>query len=193
MKQFITVVLVSFLVACGGKDEKPVVEEQPLQPMVKSKNSDTFNTSFQQLLDAYFSLKNQFIAEDVTAIHQYGNDLLQKTDSLKTNALKGDAGIIENANSFRDVISGELKAMVAEKDIMAQKKSFGMISEALYTLFRVVQYDRSILYQMSTDKAFENNTGSATWLSLTKDIQNPYKPKTLLTDGAIIDTLKTVQ
>ena len=120
MKQFITVVLISFLVACGGKDEKPVVEEQPLQPMVKSKNSDTFNTSFQQLLDAYFSLKNQFIAEDVTAIHQYGNVLLQKTDSLKTNALKGDAGIIENANSFRDVISGELKAMVAEKDIMAQ-------------------------------------------------------------------------
>jgi hypothetical protein len=53
-----------------------------------------------------------------------------------------------------------------------------MISEALYTLFRVVQYDRSILYQMSTDKAFENNTGSATWLSLTKNIQNPYKPKT---------------
>jgi hypothetical protein len=39
-----------------------------------------------------------------------------------------------------------------------------MISEALYTLFRVVQYDRSILYQMSTDKAFENNTGSATGL-----------------------------
>ncbi|MBP9741482.1 MAG: DUF3347 domain-containing protein, partial [Chitinophagaceae bacterium] len=111
MKQFITVVLISFLVACGGKDEKPVVEEQPLQPMVKSKNSDTFNTSFQQVLDAYFSLKNQFIAEDVAAIHQYGNVLLQKTDSLKTNALKGDAGIIENANSFRDVISGELKAM----------------------------------------------------------------------------------
>jgi hypothetical protein len=60
-----------------------VVEEQPLQPMVKSKNSDTFNTSFQQVLDAYFSLKNQFIAEDVAAIHQYGNVLLQKRIALK--------------------------------------------------------------------------------------------------------------
>jgi len=59
----------------------------------------------------------------------------------------------------------------------------------LYNLIRIVQYDQMVIYQLNTDKAFENDNGIATWLSKTKDIKNPYNPKKFLTDGNVLDSL----
>jgi hypothetical protein len=189
MKHLLILCCILFITACGNNDEKAVVEEKPAAPLTKSKNSAAFNTSFTAIVDAYFHLKDNFITESEPLLTLYATKMLQATDSLKIDELKGDAGIVENATSFAQIVSAELKAMLGEKDLLAKRKSFNMLSDALYNLIRIVQYDQMVIYQLNTDKAFENENGMATWLSKTKDIKNPYNPQKFLTDGNVLDSL----
>lgn len=189
MKHLILLCCIVFITACSSNDEKAVVEEKPVAPLTKSKNSDAFNTSFTLMLNQYFSLTDALITENEASVNTNATQMLQATDSLKISELKGDAGIVENATSFAQTIAAELKAVLAEKDLTAKRKSFHMASEALYNLIRIVQYDQLVIYQLSTDKAFENENGMATWLNKSKQVQNPYNPKKYLTDGNVLDSL----
>lgn len=189
MKYLILLCCLVFITACSNNDEKPIVEEKPAAPLTKSKNSDVFNTSFNLIINQYFNLTEAFITENDAAINTNATQILQAVDSLKITELKGDAGIAENVTSFAQTLVAELKALLAEKDLTAKRKSFHMTSEALYNLIRIVQYDQLVIYQLSTDKAFENENSMATWLSKSKQIQNPYNPKKYLTDGNVLDSL----
>lgn len=189
MKYLILLCCLVFITACSNNDEKPIVEEKPAAPLTKSKNSDVFNTSFNLIINQYFNLTEAFITENDAAINTNATQILQAVDSLKITELKGDAGIAENVTSFAQTLVAELKALLAEKDLTAKRKSFHMTSEALYNLIRIVQYDQLVIYQLSTDKAFENENGMATWLSKSKQIQNPYNPKKYITDGNVLDSL----
>lgn len=189
MKYLILLCCIVFITACGSNDEKVIVEEKPAAPLTKSKNSDAFNTSFSLMLNQYFRLTEALIAENDASVNTSATQTLQATDSIKITELKGDAGIAENATAFTQTITAELKALLAEKNLTAKRKSYHLVTEALYNLIRIVQYDQLVIYQLSTDKAFENENGMATWLSKSKDIQNPYNPKKYLTDGTILDSL----
>lgn len=189
MKYLILLCCLVFITACSNNDEKPIVEEKPAAPLTKSKNSDVFNTSFNLIINQYFNLTEAFITENDAAINTNATQILQAVDSLKITELKGDAGIAENVTSFAQTLVAELKALLAEKDLTAKRKSFHMTSEALYNLIRIVQYDQLVIYQLSTDKGFENENSMATWLSKSKQIQNPYNPKKYLTDGNVLDSL----
>jgi Cu(I)/Ag(I) efflux system membrane fusion protein len=189
MKKFIYITLLAFLTACGGNKDKVKVEEKPIDPLATSKNSEVFNKSFADVLDAYFHLKDNFIVESDTMIELYAKRMMVYTDNLKVAELKGDAGIAENAKSFSQSISAELKGLFGEKDILKKRKSFNMLTDELYNLIRIVQYDQFVIYHQHTDNAFSDGDGNAYWLSKSADIKNPYTPKAMLTHGDIADSL----
>lgn len=189
MRKIACIIAVVLLAACGGKDEKAKVEPTPVAPLTTSKNSEVFNKSFGEVLDAYFHLKDNFITESDTMIVLYAKKMMVYADNLKIEELKGDAGIAENAKAFAQSISAELKGLYGEKDMLKRRKSFNMLTDQLYNLIRIVQYDQMTIYHLHTDKAFDDGDGNAYWLSKTSDIKNPYKPQNMLTTGDVADSL----
>jgi hypothetical protein len=188
MKKLFFYALIFIAVACNN-DDKPVVEEKPAAPLSKSKNSDAFNQSFKSMLDTYYHLKDNFITESDTMIITYAKHLQTTVDSIKLNELKGDAGIIENAKMFTQNISVDLKAILAAKDLLGKRKAFNTLSDNMYNLIKVVQYDREIVYHQHCPMAFEEGDANAYWLSRTSDIKNPFRPTTMLTCGDVADSL----
>jgi len=191
MKRYLVYAAIITLAACGGKDEKPKVEDIPQAPLAKSKNSPAFNASFEKVLDDYFHLKDNFITEKDTTINFYARKMMYDADSLKLNELKGDPAIIETAKSYATSMSSELKGLSGEKDLQAKRKSFNMLTDQLYNLLRTVQYDREVIYHQHCGMAFDEKDGdvNAYWLSRSNDIKNPYLPKKMLTCGDVPDSL----
>jgi len=186
MKRFVMYSLLIWIVACGS-DEKAKIQEQPQGPLTKSANSDAFNRSFGKLLEDYYSLKENFIAEKDLLITQYAKSLMVSADSLQLNELKADSNIVSTAKTYSLGISSELKGLLGDKDITAKRKSFQIISDQLYDLIRTVQYDRAIVYHDYCPMAF--NDQGANWLSNSPDIRNPYIPKKMPACGEVKDSI----
>ena len=110
--------------ACGSSDKKVKVQEQTQGPLAKSANSDAFNQSFGQVLDDYYSLKDNFVAEKGSLIDTSAKSLMISVDSLKLNELKADTNIVATAKTYTEGISSELKGLLGEKDIEGKRKSF---------------------------------------------------------------------
>lgn len=188
MKKTILYSLIIFLAACNSEDKKPTTEPPPPSPLSKTKNSDAFNTSFEKVLGSYIHLKDNFITESITLIDFHANELINATNDLKFSELKGDAGIAENAKSIAQGFTDELKRLKTAKDITEKRKSFNAIGDQLYNLIRIVQYDKKVIYHQHYAEAFKDGDPNAYWLSLSRDIKNPYEPTKLLT-GDLADSL----
>ncbi|MEO6916352.1 MAG: DUF3347 domain-containing protein [Chitinophagaceae bacterium] len=163
-----------FLLSCGGAENKPAKDLTPAGP-VASVNDAGFNKGFDNMLSAYFKLRDGLIDWDTTAANKASLDLARYSDSLDITHFPNDSSgaIKSTADNFTGTITGSAKALVGEKDIQAKRKEFQMISDALYDLARSVRYDREILYHMKCPMAF-NNTEEAYWISDNSEIKNPY-------------------
>jgi hypothetical protein len=187
MKKYLIYALVSVLAACSSSEEKAKVEVQPQGPLAKSANSDAFNQSFGAVLDNYYALKDNFVAEKPAQVDSTAKLMMVSVDSLQLKELKGDSSIVITAKTYTEGISSELKGLVGEKDIEAKRKSFQMVSDQLYDLIRTVQYDRAVIYHEFCPMAF--NDQGANWLSNSSSIRNPYIPKKMLTCGEVKDSI----
>jgi Cu(I)/Ag(I) efflux system membrane fusion protein len=84
-------------------------------------------------------------------------------------------------------ISSEAKALVAEPNLEAKRKSFQMISDNMFDLVRTVHFDKEVVYHQFCPMAF--NDAGAYWLSQSADIKNPYFGKKMLTCGEVKDSI----
>ncbi|HEX8461697.1 MAG TPA: hypothetical protein VF623_09710, partial [Segetibacter sp.] len=108
-------------------------------------------------------------------------------DSLNLKEVKADSNILQMADSYVQTVSSEAKALVGEKDIEGKRKSFQMISDAMYDLVRTIRFDKEVVYHQFCPMAF--NDAGAYWLSPTADIKNPYFGKKMLTCGEVKDSI----
>ncbi len=186
MKRLLTITAIVALAACGEND-KPANAANTDKPLTQSKNSPTFNNAFETLLANYYRLKDALVSTNDTMAVSSARLLIANADSLKVDELKADSSIVEMADGYLQSISAEAKALVAEPNIEAKRKSFQMISDNMYDLVRSVRYDRQIVYHHFCPMAF--NDAGAYWLSNTSDIKNPYFGKKMLTCGEVKDSL----
>jgi Cu(I)/Ag(I) efflux system membrane fusion protein len=188
MKKLVVIGMALVMASCGNKEEK-VASATPAATtsLGKSINSDAFNQSFKQLLDQYYSLKDNFVAEKDPAIDSAAKTLLVLADSLSLEGLGGDSTVKATAVTYKMGIAAELKGLLGEKDREEKRKAFQMASEQLYDFIRTVQYDREVVYHQFCPMAF--NDQGATWLSNSSDIKNPYLPKKMLHCGEVKDSI----
>ena len=175
------------LAACGSGDQKVKLQNQVQTPLKRSANPDAFNRSFGKVMADYYSLKDNFVAENDTAINESAKNMIISVDSIRLDELKGDTNIVATARTYTQGISSELQGLLGEKDREEKRKSFQMVGEQLYDLIRTVQYDQAIVYHNFCPMAF--NDQGANWLSNSRDIKNPYIPKKMLTCGEIKDSI----
>jgi hypothetical protein len=188
MKKLILISLPFLLIACASDDNnqgKPIAVAQ--NPLSQSNNSEVFNNSFADLLSQYYNLKNAFVKEDTAAITTAATAMLKAAEGLKITEIKADTLVIITATSDAQSLSADIKGLLGEQGIENKRKSFNMVSNILYDLFRDVRYDRDVLYFAHCPMALENK--GADWLSNHSEIVNPYVPKKMVDCGEIKDSV----
>lgn len=187
MKKHLSIVVLALLAACGSSDQEAGNQVVKDVPLAQSKNSDTFNGSFSNLLNNYYHLKDALVLSNDTIAIRNANLLAASADSLKLSELRADSNIVEVANQYVQTVASESKNISGEKSIEGKRKSFQMISDAMYDLVRTVRYDKEVLYHQFCPMAF--NDAGAYWLSSSSDIKNPYFGKKMLTCGEVKDSI----
>lgn len=174
---------------CNNKPEKNAELEEKQEPLALGQNSGTFNQSFTELLTSYYSLKDAFVASDTVKVNAAAAGLIRTADSLKVTEIQGDSSgmIKETATVFAQTISASCNALAAEKDLEAKRKEFEMITDALWSLTRTVQYSGQKVYYQYCPMAFDNK--GAYWLSNSREIRNPYFGDKMLKCGEVADSL----
>ncbi len=159
------------------------------QPLAIRENTGTFNQSFNNLLTAYFSVKDALVASDTSQANKAADALIVAADSLKTDEIQGDStgAIKATAKDFAGTISGWGKGLIGEKGIEAKRKEFEMISDALWSLTRTVKYAGQKVYYQYCPMAFDNK--GAYWMSKERQIKNPYFGDKMPECGSIEDSL----
>jgi len=188
MRKYVVIVALAFLTACGGGgDNNPAGETVKDEPLAQSQNSADFNSKFSGLLNNYYHLKEAFVLSNNDMANTAANLLVKSVDSLDLKGVKADTSILQMAKGYVETVSSEAKALSQEKDIEAKRKSFQMISDAMYDLVRTVRFDREVVYHQFCPMAF--NDAGAYWLSSTSDVKNPYFGKKMLTCGEVKDSI----
>ena len=177
MRRAIALIIVLVALCVGAyflffKKEKQ--ERAPKEkPLSMGENTGSFNQSFNNLLTAYFEVKDALVASDTLKANTAAAALVIAADSLKTDEIKDSSGVIKaTAKDYAGTISGWAKGLIGEKGIEAKRGEFKMISESLWTLVRTVKYSGQKLYYQFCPMAF--NDQGANWLSKESKIRNPY-------------------
>jgi len=170
----VAVIAVYFLLFYKKGETKDASDKQ--QSLAQSKNSDTFNTPFNNMLNSYFELKNALVDWDTARASADAKKLIELAEQVPYDNLKADTTIIATAKSFSESVVAEAKGVAGENTIGEKRRSFYTLSENLYNLLRTVRYDQQIIYHDKCPMAF-NDSEEAYWVSNTKEIVNPYLGK----------------
>jgi uncharacterized protein YdbL (DUF1318 family) len=175
-----------YLFKGSKKDSNP--DDKP-KPISVATNSEPFNQSYAKLLASYYGVKDALVAADTVKANKAALELAMASDSLRLGEIKGDTtGVIkETAKTYTGTISGSATALAGEKDIEAKRKEFEMLSDAVWTLTRTVQYAGEKVYYQFCPMAFDNK--GAAWLSNVPEIKNPYFGDKMLTCGSVQDSV----
>lgn len=188
--RIITLLVVLSLFACNSNEQKSqaVVEETPVAKVASY--SEAFESSFENVLNGYYALRDALVASDTAATNKSASALIQSADDLKWDELKSaDTNniIIPTAQTYISDLKRESEGLLGESDLEAKRKAFQMISGNMFDLARTIRYSKHKIYLLHCPMAF-NNAG-ADWLSNATDIKNPYFGETMLTCGAVKDSV----
>lgn len=170
----VAVIAVYFLLFYKKGDIKDPSPKQ--EPLAQSRNSDAFNTPFNDMLNSYFDLKNALVDWDTARASASANNLVTLAEQVPYDKLKADTTIVATAKSFSDNVVAEAKGVASENTIEEKRRSFYTLSENLYNLIRTVHYDQQVIYHDKCPMAF-NDTEEGYWVSNTREIVNPYLGK----------------
>lgn len=177
------------LTACTNKEEKKETESGTTAKTATNSYSAAFNEQVTNTLNAYYNLKDAFVASDTAKANTAGIQLKMLLDSLKLDEVNtvDSLGYQSIVGRPGDVAS-EITGMLGEKDLEKKRESFEMISNAFYDMMRVIKPAGATIYYQYCPMAF--NDKGAYWLSNKDSIRNPYFGKKMLTCGEVRETLK---
>lgn len=176
-------------IACKNKDEKTEATETETKTNVAYSYSEVFSQSVNNTLNAYYNLKDAFVASDTAGVNAAGKELKTLLDSLKLDEVqKNDSLGFSSIYGRPGDVAAEVTGMLGESDIEKKRESFEMISNAFYDILRVIKPAGTTIYYQYCPMAFDSK--GAYWLSNADSIRNPYFGKKMLTCGETKETLK---
>ena len=177
-------------VACKNKEDKTAAPETA-EPKVANgyAYTETFNQSMNTVLNAYYNLKDAFVASDTVKINTEAVVLKNLLDSFKLEEVQQfDTLGFSSINGRPGDVAAEISGMLGEKELEKKRESFEMVSNAFYDMVRVIKPTGATIYYQYCPMAFDNK--GAYWLSSADSIMNPYFGKKMLTCGEVKETLK---
>ncbi len=174
----------------NNESEKLIVNNEDKSEKIKNIERIDVNKKFKKQLtyifNDYLTLKDAFVASDVKKASSVAEKMLQDLEKVQMSLLKKPKAheIWMPANKK---IKSILETMQNETDIEAQRKLFISLSNEMIVLAKTFGTDKTI-YIAHCPMA--NSNQGADWLSLEKEIKNPYFGDKMLTCGSVEETIK---
>lgn len=154
--------------------QKPVVISQDVKDLL------------QPLFNDYLNLKNTLVSDDFDKAKTAGKLFQKQLSQINMSVFKGDAHNVWM--TYSTLTEKTLKSITSSQDLSEVRKHFVILSEQMIVLAKVFEPNTDTLYLQHCPMANEDN--GANWLSLNKDIKNPYFGAAMLKCGEIKDIIK---
>ena len=142
--------------------------------------------SLQPLYDEYFAMKDALTNDDLKAAKKYGSNMLKTLENIDMKLFKGDShNFWMNQNND---IKKAMEHIEHFKKIEEVRNAFQPVSKSMVMLsntYKPLGKDIFVQYCPMAD----NNKG-ANWLSLSKEIKNPYFGKAMHSCGEVTTVIK---
>jgi Cu(I)/Ag(I) efflux system membrane fusion protein len=139
----------------------------------------------QSLFDHYFEIKDALVATDAKKTAQKAKEALVIINSISGSELSGPAESLWNTK--KTILKKAFESIASTDDVEKQREAFIPLSNTMIQLSRAFGGSNNDLYIQHCPMA-DNNTG-ADWLSLQKEIRNPYFGDKMLTCGTVKDVI----
>ena len=165
--------------------------------MTVKQHSDVFNTSVNNLMVAYFGMKDGFVAGDTLQAKAQAAVFISLLDSLPLAELDKDSAAISATAKFTiEDLKANANSLLQQADITEMRQDFRTLSDMLYPgFFKIINYEGPALYLQNCPMAF-NGDQDANWISNSSEVVNPYLGKnhpkykgTMLHCGEVKDSL----
>ena len=202
MKRFVAVLLL-LVIAFGVywfvfKPKGAGFSGPKMHPLSLKKHTEPFNSSIDNIMNAYFNIKDAFINDDTAKAKASTVQFISYLDSLPLQELKKDTvGIFETAQSNINDIKSNAQSLLAQTTITEMRRDFSMVTEMMYpSFFKTINYEGPVIYLQNCPMAFGEDQ-QANWISNSNEVVNPYLGKihptykaTMLHCGEVKDSIK---
>ncbi len=147
----------------------------------KDSISPVFKQQFNQLVNAYLSMKDGFVTDNENEIDKQATWMLSILNGMPESLLSGEE--LTYWKEKKSFLLAHLKLYKqAEKD-RDKRLNFVFLSTVMVKSVKAIGYDNQKLYVDYCPMA--NNNKGAYWLSQVKEIQNPYLGQKMPTCGEV--------
>lgn len=175
MRTLALMLLVSFVISCNTN--KTV--ETTGQPIVLKEKTvsvdDSTNAKISLVFDHYEALHNGLVEYQTSAVDSAAMQITTVLTGFSAVGIK-DSILADSVQHYAYRLLEQAKQIKAKATIDEKKRSFSVLSEALYAMLSAVQFSDHIVYKQTCPMAF-NDTESASWVSASAEINNPYLGK----------------
>ena len=168
------VLFVLFAACNSNSEDKKVDSVSTLQEKTVSV-SDSAIQHISMILDSYESLRDAFIEYDSATVIIKATTLDTVLHNFPIGGIN-DSALVDSVRNYVSKMSAAVKEIPVKPNFAEKKRSFSDLSNAFYSLLTKVQFNQSIVYKQTCPMAFNDNE-SASWISRSAEINNPYLGK----------------
>lgn len=169
----------------GHNHGEPIMGDVP-KPMDKVTLTDDAKKGLQPLFKNYFSLKEHLAEDDFDNALKSGKNFKDALGKVNMQYFEGKAHDVWMA--FDKQMKTALEPVNNQKDIEGLRAHFQTISNVLIHFIEQTGPYAEVMYVQHCPMA--DNDKGADWLSLSKEIKNPYFGSMMLRCGEVIEVIK---
>ncbi|MAN29065.1 DUF3347 domain-containing protein, partial [Mesonia sp.] len=155
-----------------GKESMMTSENKRLQL------SKEVQQRFSNVIESYLQLKNDLVNDNAEKAKTSAEKALKELQTITVD----EENISEKIKSLNEGFS----AVSQSNDIQQQREAFISLSEEMITVSKQIEQTKKLFIQKCP---MANNNQGAKWLSLEKEIKNPYYGASMLGCGSIIEVI----
>ncbi len=158
-------------------------------PDYQATTPQAFKKQLGNFSNAYLELKDAFVKTDAASANQVAGKVVSQLEKIDGNLLKGEAHDywMEQIKTLK-IASEKIKSL---NEVEAQRKQFGLLSNALIQSIQAFGAAGEILYVQHCPMAFNNEGGD--WIAAEETIQNPYFGDKMMKCGLVKKDLSVNQ
>jgi len=142
------------------------------------------SADFQQQLNAVYKasleMNKSLVEGNAQTVKENAGTMIHRITEVDMSLVKGDAHMAWM--NYMKPLSDELGKISVSDDIAAQRKSYALVSEALYKAVKSFGVGETVYYQYCP-------MAKSSWLNNTEEVNNPYYGSAMLKCGSTKETI----
>ena len=148
-------------------------------------NNQAVQADFSAIIDGYLNLKDALVASDKDRAAEFAGVIAKAVERSNTEAPNNEE------LALLSEIGMEASDMSKSKSLEDQRRQFRSLSDNLIKFTKTIDQLEKTLYIQHCPMANQNN--GADWLSMDKEIRNPYFGTAMLTCGSLVHTIQRLK